>query len=49
VLLISEDLEELFSLSDRLVVLFDGRIVGEFRPMETDVYTVGHLMTGLKG
>ncbi|HEY4579798.1 MAG TPA: ABC transporter ATP-binding protein [Candidatus Acidoferrales bacterium] len=46
VLLISEDLEELFALSDRLVVLYDGRIVGTFRPAETDVYEVGHLMTG---
>jgi simple sugar transport system ATP-binding protein len=46
VLLISEDLDELFSLSDRLVVLYEGRIVGEFTPSEIDVYTVGHLMTG---
>ena len=46
VLLISEDLEELFALSDRLVVLYGGRIVGTFRPEETDAYTVGHLMTG---
>lgn len=46
VLLISEDLEELFTLSDRLVVLYGGRIVGTFRPEETDVYTIGHLMTG---
>ncbi len=46
VLLISEDLEELFSLCDRLVVLFDGRIAGEFRPQETDAFTIGHLMTG---
>ena len=49
VLLISEDLEELFSLSDRLVVLYGGQIVGEFKPAETDVYTVGHLMTGYQG
>jgi simple sugar transport system ATP-binding protein len=49
VLLISEDLEELFSLSDRLVVLYSGKIVGEFKPAETDVYTVGHLMTGSQG
>lgn len=48
VLLISEDLEELFTLSDRLVVLYGGRIVGQFKPAETDVYTVGHLMTGSK-
>ncbi len=46
VLLISEDLEELFSLSDRLIVLYGGAIVGEFKPTETDPYTVGHLMTG---
>lgn len=46
VLLISEDLDELFSLSDRLVVLHGGKIVGEFKPSETDIYSVGHLMTG---
>jgi simple sugar transport system ATP-binding protein len=46
VLLISEDLEELFTLSDRLIVLFGGKVVGQFKPTETDVYTVGHLMTG---
>lgn len=48
VLLISEDLDELFSLSDRLVVLFEGRIVGEFLPAETDAYEIGYLMTGSK-
>jgi general nucleoside transport system ATP-binding protein len=46
VLLISEDLEELFALSDRLIVLFDGKIAGSFKPGDTDVYEVGHLMTG---
>ncbi len=46
VLLVSEDLEELFTLSDRLLVLHGGRIVGELKPSETDVYKVGHLMTG---
>lgn len=46
VLLISEDLGELFSLSDRLVVLHRGRIVGNFRPEETTPYEVGRLMTG---
>ena len=46
VLLISEDLEELFSLSDRLIVLYGGRIVGAFQPEETDIYQVGYLMTG---
>ena len=46
VLLISEDLEELFTLSDRLIVLYAGRIVGAFRPEDTNIYQVGHLMTG---
>lgn len=48
VLFISEDLGELFSLSDRLVVLSRGRIVGEFRPQETSKAEVGYLMTGGK-
>lgn len=46
VLLISEDLEELLDLSDRLIVLFDGEIVGAFVPSETTIYEIGHLMTG---
>jgi simple sugar transport system ATP-binding protein len=46
VLLISEDLDELFALSDRLVVLYGGKIVGNFHPSETNVYEIGHLMTG---
>jgi general nucleoside transport system ATP-binding protein len=46
ILLISEDLEELFTLSDRLLVIYGGKIVGEFKPSETDIYEVGHLMTG---
>jgi simple sugar transport system ATP-binding protein len=49
VLLISEDLEELFSLSDRIVVLFQGKIVGMFTPTDTDMYHIGHLMTGSEG
>ncbi len=48
VLLISEDLEELFSLSDRLIVLYNGKIAGEFKPADTDIYHIGHLMTGSK-
>lgn len=48
VLLVSEDLEELFSLSDRLIVLFEGCVVGEFKPAETDYYQIGYLMTGSK-
>lgn len=46
ILLISEDLDELFSLSDHLVVMYHGRIVGAFEPHTIDAHTVGHLMTG---
>jgi simple sugar transport system ATP-binding protein len=46
VLLISEDLEELFNLSDRLIVMHGGRIVGRFLPEATDTYEVGLIMTG---
>lgn len=46
VLLISEDLDELFMLSDRLVVLFEGRIVGMFPPHEVSREQLGFMMTG---
>jgi len=49
VLLISEDLDELCSLSDRLMVLHAGRIVGDFLPHEIDRHRIGHLMTGSGG
>ena len=48
ILLVSEDMQELFSLSDRLAVMYHGRIVGLTRPDETDAYQVGRLMTGGK-
>ncbi|GAB4415063.1 MAG: ABC transporter ATP-binding protein [Anaerolineae bacterium] len=46
ILLISEDLDELFALSDRLLVMHHGHIVGTFRPQETTAHDVGILMTG---
>jgi simple sugar transport system ATP-binding protein len=46
VLLISEDLEELFEYSDRIVVMHGGHIVGDFRTVDTNVFEVGRLMTG---
>ncbi len=46
VLLISQDLNEVFSLSDRIVVLRSGRFVGEARPDQTTPLEVGRLMTG---
>jgi len=45
VLLISEDLDEIMELSDRVVVIYEGRIMGEVTP-ETDVSEIGLLMSG---
>lgn len=47
VLLISEDLNELFTLSDRLLVLADNYIFGPFMPEEYDQRRIGKIM--LKG
>ena len=44
--LISEDLDELMRLSDRLLVMYRGRIVGELTPVETSHREIGLLMTG---
>jgi simple sugar transport system ATP-binding protein len=46
VLLISEDLDELLELSDRLCVIFDGAIVHETTPAETQPATIGRYMAG---
>jgi simple sugar transport system ATP-binding protein len=48
VLLISEDLEELTEMADRLLVLYEGAIVGEFARGAWHAEQVGHLMTGSK-
>jgi len=46
ILMISDDLDELFLLSDRLAVLVGGRIAGVYAPQETNVFEIGHMMTG---
>ncbi len=46
VVLVSEDLDELFAMSDRLIVLHAGRIMGEFDQPDYDRETVGALMSG---
>ena len=48
ILLISEDLDELLSLSDRLAVMYDGRIVGEMQAEGADIQTIGLMMAGTK-
>jgi simple sugar transport system ATP-binding protein len=46
ILLVSEELDELISLSDRIYVIFEGEIMGEVR--EADTATLGLLMTGTR-
>jgi ABC-type uncharacterized transport system ATPase subunit len=45
VLLVSAELEEVTSLSDRLLVIHDGKIVGEVDPKVATVEEIGLLMT----
>jgi ABC-type uncharacterized transport system ATPase subunit len=46
VLLVSEDLDELLELADRIVVIFNGRFVYEARTSEVDLLGVGRHMAG---
>lgn len=49
VLLISSDLDELMELSSRILVLYNGRIVGELDASVYDVEQLGRLMAGVGG
>jgi simple sugar transport system ATP-binding protein len=49
VLLVSVELDEIMSLSDRIAVMFDGRIMGERDPKATDERALGLLMAGVGG
>jgi simple sugar transport system ATP-binding protein len=44
ILLVSEELEELLSLSDRILVIYEGKIMGEVQ--DGDLTTIGLMMTG---
>lgn len=46
VLLISEELEELLSLSDRIYVIYEGQIMGEVK--DGDIEKIGLMMTGTR-
>jgi simple sugar transport system ATP-binding protein len=46
-LLISEDLDELLALADRIAVLYDGRITGTLEAKNADPERIGLLMAGL--
>jgi simple sugar transport system ATP-binding protein len=47
-LLISEELEELLALSDRLAIIFDGQIMGIVPTDQADINEIGLMMTGSK-
>ena len=47
VLLVSVELDEIMGLSDRIAVMFDGQIMGERLPGETDETELGLLMAGI--
>ena len=48
VLLVSLELDEVMSLSDRILVLYEGEIVGEFDPKAVTVQELGLYMAGAK-
>lgn len=48
VLLVSLELDEVMNLSDRILVMYEGEIVGEFDPKTIDVQTLGLYMAGAK-
>ena len=48
VLLVSLELEEVMSISDRILVMFEGEIVGEFDPAKTNREELGLYMSGAK-
>jgi simple sugar transport system ATP-binding protein len=47
ILLISEDLDELLALADRIAVLYDGRVTGVTQAHTTDREEIGLLMAGV--
>lgn len=46
ILLVSEEMEELLALSDRIAVIFDGKIMGIVDADKADVNEIGLMMTG---
>ncbi len=48
VLLVSLEIEEIMNLSDRILVMYEGEIVGEFDPKEVTINELGLYMSGAK-
>ena len=49
VLLVSVELDEILSLADRILVMFDGRLVGELPREQASEQKLGLLMAGIEG
>ncbi len=49
VLLVTLELDEVMDISDRILVIFKGKIVAEFDPKKVTMEEIGLYMTGLKG
>lgn len=47
ILLVSVELEEILALSDRIAVMFDGRMMGERLPQDTNEQELGMMMAGM--
>jgi len=48
ILLVSLELDEVMNVSDRILVMYEGQIVGEFDPQATTVEEIGLYMAGAK-
>lgn len=48
ILLVSLELDQVFTLSDRILVMYEGEIVGEFTPDNVNKETLGLYMSGAK-
>jgi simple sugar transport system ATP-binding protein len=46
ILLISEDLDEILAVADRVDVMYEGKITGSFDAATADIHHIGLLMTG---
>jgi len=46
ILLISEDLDEILALADRIAVMYEGEVVGETATTEASIEEIGLLMAG---
>jgi simple sugar transport system ATP-binding protein len=48
VLLVSAELSEILALSDRILVMYEGKVVAEFSRAEADVRRIGLAMAGAR-